>query len=421
MLALSLVVTLSPPTSADLLSSSVATVSVHDSPRAAQRASAAPRSREVLRKLYHRWRERYLEPACGSGQQTRVHTDDGPHHTVSEGQGYGMLIAVMMGDRATFDRLYRYVQAHPSSLGSGLMAWSQNDRCRDVAGVDAATDGDLDIAYALLIASRRWQGSPPAGGAPRVNYRREATRVITALRGSAFFGPGQRLAYLPKLGDWVTSGTYARGTRTSDWMFDHFRAFDAFTRQRRPADRFWSRVLDHSYRALGALQRQHPRTGLLPDFAIKRKVNGRWAWRPAPTGWLEDKDGTYSYNACRDPWRIGTDAVINGEARARRAGDRLNDWARRESQGRPARLVDGYHLDGSPYGDFGALCFSSAFLVTAYDAATRPVNPTRARDRVWFRSLLEHVARARPQGYYNDAVALNAVLVVSGAYRTYPD
>ena len=42
--------------------------------------------------------------------------------TVSEGIGYGMLIAVYMGDQMLFDNLWKYEQLHLDS--NGLMNWS---------------------------------------------------------------------------------------------------------------------------------------------------------------------------------------------------------------------------------------------------------------------------------------------------------
>ena len=42
--------------------------------------------------------------------------------TVSEGIGYGMLIAVYMGDQTLFDNLWKYEQLHLDS--NGLMNWS---------------------------------------------------------------------------------------------------------------------------------------------------------------------------------------------------------------------------------------------------------------------------------------------------------
>ena len=84
--------------------------------------------------------------------------------TVSEAHGYGMLIAVSMADydpdaRAIFDGMVRYYQAHPSEIGLHLMAWQQSDNGKSLTetdGADSATDGDMDIAYALLLADKVW-------------------------------------------------------------------------------------------------------------------------------------------------------------------------------------------------------------------------------------------------------------------------
>ena len=57
--------------------------------------------------------------------------------------------------------MYHYYLAHPSSIGPHLMAWQQSDNGKalvDPNGADSATDGDLDIAYALL-ADKIWGSS----------------------------------------------------------------------------------------------------------------------------------------------------------------------------------------------------------------------------------------------------------------------
>ena len=98
--------------------------------------------------------------------------------TVSEAHGYGMLITAHMAGhdpkaKAYFDGLYRYFRAHPSKINPELMAWKQGDTGQavvNVGGVDSATDGDMDIAYALLLADRQW------GSDGEINYLAEANR-----------------------------------------------------------------------------------------------------------------------------------------------------------------------------------------------------------------------------------------------------
>jgi len=49
----------------------------------------------------------------------------------------------------------------------------------------------------------------------------------------------------------------------------------------------------------------------LPDFVIRNDANTAWV---VPEGHVleGDTDGSYSYNSCRIPWRLGTDYLLYG-------------------------------------------------------------------------------------------------------------
>lgn len=90
---------------------------------------------------------------------------------LSEGQGYGMEIAAMNpnGDKATFDRLYRYYLDN-REMGSELMSWRQIKRDgKWHYDNNSATDGDVFIAYSLILAARRWHDE---------TYRHQAVKLI---------------------------------------------------------------------------------------------------------------------------------------------------------------------------------------------------------------------------------------------------
>jgi Endoglucanase Y len=151
--------------------------------------SAAERDSQV-RAFYREWRARYVVQECGDGRYfVKVNADHRPVGgdtapktiTVSEAHGYGMLITVMMGAhdndaRDIFDGMVRYFRDHPAVSSPHLMAWNQVEGCANSGGTFrgkvSATDGDLDIAYALLLADRQW-GSDGA-----INYRQEAREVM---------------------------------------------------------------------------------------------------------------------------------------------------------------------------------------------------------------------------------------------------
>lgn len=73
--------------------------------------------------------------------------------TVSEGQGYAMLIAAAIGDEVTFDRVWRWTERE-LLRDDGLFAWHWNDGA--VVDEQSASDADLFIAAALSLAGRKF-------------------------------------------------------------------------------------------------------------------------------------------------------------------------------------------------------------------------------------------------------------------------
>jgi endoglucanase len=88
-----------------------------------------------------------------------MHAD---HRTVSEGQAYALMFALVANDRASFDRLLVWTTNNLSrgDLNLHLPAWRWGKREKDdswgVIDPNSATDADVWIAYALLEAGRLW-------------------------------------------------------------------------------------------------------------------------------------------------------------------------------------------------------------------------------------------------------------------------
>ncbi|MEF2554077.1 glycosyl hydrolase family 8 [Aurantimonas sp. A2-1-M11] len=75
----------------------------------------------------------------------------------SEGQGYGMLIAVAAGDRQSFDTLWNWTERELLVRDDSLAAWKWDPAANPhVPDMNNATDGDLLIAWALLRAWKVW-------------------------------------------------------------------------------------------------------------------------------------------------------------------------------------------------------------------------------------------------------------------------
>ncbi|GAA1838920.1 glycosyl hydrolase family 8 [Luedemannella flava] len=345
--------------------------------------------------FYRQWRAAFVRAGCG---RFHVVSPDAEYPVVAEAQGYGLVISALMAGadrraRELFDGILGYVLAHPSSQDRGLMAAEQDADCRDVNGGDSATDGDLDIAYGLLLADRQW------GSNGRYDYRRLALRRIAAIARSEV----DPRTHLLRLGDWASGdGALASTSRTSDWMLDHLRAF-----RRATGDPYWDTVRRAHQRALSRLLvGPGAGTGLVPDFVVDTHAG----LRPASGRVLESEhDGEYSWNACRVPLRLGTDAVTSGDARSVAAVRALTRWIRQASGGDPAAVATGYTLDGTPLASGAHPAFVAPLAVAALtDPTAQPWLDALWR---WMVATPVHAG-----GYYAASVQLLSMIVVSGNY-----
>jgi len=332
---------------------------------------------------YDSWKKKYLVPSARVPGDYKIKFDK-QGSTVSEAMGYGMLITVTMAGvdpmaRGYFDGLDRFRKRFPSSINQAFMCWKIPPD-EHPAKSDSATDGDLDMALALLMAYRQW-GDP--------SYFREATDLIRNLASSLV-----RPDFSLRLGDWNDAPGQ---TRTSDFMPTHFRAFQVAT-----GDPLWGKVESRCYDILEDLQEKSaPLTGLVPDFAVEK--NG--SWRPAKPMFLESAhDGEFYYNACRVPWRIGWAAQATGDVRARRILDRFMQWATIHIDS-PEDFRAGYHLNGTGLhgGDYDTACFISPTGVAALATGHRP----------WMQAAFAYGIQ-RKEGYYEESVNLLSLLVMSG-------
>ncbi|MBL7015991.1 MAG: beta-glucanase [Kiritimatiellales bacterium] len=332
---------------------------------------------------YNYWKSKYLaESVSVPGDYKVKYKADG--QTVSEAMGYGMLLTVYMAGADTnaqvyFDGLNRFRKRYSSIINPALMCW-QVPANEVNPGDDCATDGDIDMAMALLLAHRQWGGEA---------YFSEATNLIYNIGASLV-----RSDYSLRLGDWNTA---AGQTRPCDFMPTHFRSFYLAT-----GDGLWTNVENKCYSILEQLQSDYaPTTGLIPDFAVTNAS----AWKPAPANFLEGpQDGYYYYNACRVPWRIGWAAYGCGHSRAGALMSRLMAWTV-SYYAAPADFRAGYELDGGNISgnNYDTACFISPTGVGAMVTTNQS----------WLNSAFTYAAN-RKEAYYEDSVSLLSMLVMSG-------
>lgn len=353
-----------------------------------------------VRAAYDRWKANYLSKT-GEGHYRVRNGRPAAAPTISEGQGYGMVIVPLMAGydpeaQAIFDGLWRFFDANRSPVDSRLMAWLVDPRRPERSDGNSAFDGDADVAYGLLLADRQW-GSARDGG---INYLEEAKSVLSGIH-ERMVGPASKL---PMLGNWFGPDATPHNQftpRPSDFMPAHFRAFAQAT-----GDRVWLEVLKASQGVVTAFQEsKSPKTGLLPDFAI---VHPDGAVEPAPPRFLESEwDGCYNFNAGRLPWRLGKDALLGGDPVSEAQVRRMAEWVLKETGGNPRNIQPGYDLDGNP------LAFRGYF--STFFAAPFGVAAMVAGQQEWLNAIYDAV-RSEKQGYYADTVTLLCLILMTGNY-----
>ncbi|MEJ2629000.1 MAG: glycosyl hydrolase family 8, partial [bacterium] len=275
-----------------------------------------------IQDTYNTWKDIFLLDCNG---MYRVGTED-LNRTISESIGYGMLLTAYHGEKEYFDGLFEFYKTKRTDYAYGLMGWEVS--CDGIIDPGSATDGDLDVTFALIIAYKQWGG----------NYLEEAKNILSILKEYYFVKCG-RGYYTMKPG-----GRFG-GCNLTDLSYyspGYFRVFEEVT-----GDSFWGTVAEHSYVILenGADEE----TGLVPDWMTFDGI-------PGGAG----RTDYYRYDASRTPWRFSLDYLWNGNTTAQEWCTRITNFA--ASIG-ASSIVDGYELDGIPRGQYNNSAFVGGFAV----------------------------------------------------------
>ena len=272
---------------------------------------------------YNAWKSAFVTSNGAAGNLRVQRGQDNANDTVSEGIGYGMIASVYMNDQPTFDALWKFGQANFNT--KGLMSWHLNST-GGVLDPGSASDGDVDMIWALIMASDQWAST---------TYLTAAANMIQAMRQNSL-GPDGLL----KPGDsWG-------GSALSDPSYfspAYFRVFAVVA-----GDLVWARdIIDKNYAVLATISGSN---GLVPDWTNDSAVVGMGfltsAGAPGGTSSTGFDNSHYGYDAARTPWRIAMDWCFNKEPRAQaylmKVGGFFNPMA-----SNIGNIGDGYTLSGS--------------------------------------------------------------------------
>jgi endoglucanase len=230
----------------------------------------------------------------------RVVRHDEGGDTVSEGQGYAMLLSVAVGDRDRFARVWDWTRTHLRQP-DGLLAWRWVDG--HVTSDEPAADADLDAARALALAAHRF-------GDPR--YGHDSRVLVRGIIGGETTWAANRTV--------LVAGRWARAQAVVNPSYWSPRAFQELG---------FAKVGESSR----TLTERLVEKGLPPDWARVEPFG------IVPSGPPSGGGPAYSYDAVRVPVRLAESCDPADHALAARMWPKLRDQpgvARREVDGGPA-------------------------------------------------------------------------------------
>ena len=271
-------------------------------------------SSHLLESAWESYKDTYIRPSGNSVDPARG------GETISEAQGYAMLRAAWMRDKATFDRVFRWTDAH-LRRADGLYSWrwTPADGGR-ILDPNTASDANQEIAFALSIGAQAFDDQ-------RLLVR--ARELLAAIRTHERID--LRDGWFPSAGDWAVSRRIANISYFLPYAYPYFARVDPNGR--------WEDVIDAGYRLLEKVLQPHS-TRLLPDF-MAVTADGEPAALPADSG----LSGDFTSDAMRIYWRVAVDCKWHKRAVA--CSDPLDAAQLTAMRARDGALYTRYRIDGS--------------------------------------------------------------------------
>lgn len=186
----------------------------------------------------------------------------------TEGQSYGMMIALQTNHQAEFNKIWKWTKTYmqhtdPASPWYGYFAWHATTAGVKIDANNAA-DGEIWLATALFLADGRW-----GSGTGIYNYKAEGQFILDQIRNkeatSATTGVYDLFNPANSLTRFVAADT---GTQMHTWTDPSYMepAFlDYWAKVASHDNAFWTGAATAARNFLHTTI--HPTTGLMPDYA----------------------------------------------------------------------------------------------------------------------------------------------------------
>jgi hypothetical protein len=317
---------------------------------------------------------------------------DGTDSVRSEGQGYGMMIIAAFAGydpeaQTILDGMLqvaraRFAYSEGTTLRRYLMDYRLGLSMQSLGDGYSATDGDEDIAYALLMADKQW------GSAGTYNYKSEAINTINALKEAWMSGLG------------TLRSSYWNVSRTSDYMPSHFAAFKTAT-----GDTAWDTITARSATLVNTIVAGYSASAKLqPGFIYDPDGTPR----PDNVRFIDHTglEGYYDYNACRNPWRFGVHYLLSGDTTWQTFAVNLTTTIKSVSGGDPFNTPGYMLLNGTAQGGRWLNAASSGPAMVGAMCSSAHTDYAKAL----FIALTDNY----PTSYFDAEIALLCILIATG-------
>lgn len=247
--------------------------------------------------------------------------------TVSEGIGYGMLLAAFQNDTEMYNRLWNYNRAFRAYNGGNLMPWLVKGFTYMIPDESSATDADLDIATSLILMYYKTQQQA---------YLSDALLIINDLWKEEV-EPTTNLLLSGNTSMWN-----GKNGKEITYNLSYFSPVALRLFALVDPSHNWTAVLDAMYAYMAKVQADG--TGVFPDWSNAAGV----AVNP-PNQSAGTTEGRYTWflfnkESVRIPWRIAWDYYWYQDSRALDVLKTLNSFIVQKSNGDPnsAALATSY-------------------------------------------------------------------------------
>jgi endo-1,4-beta-D-glucanase Y len=287
-----------------------------------------------------------------------------------------MLITVYMAKKADFDSLWAYAQSH---IANGLMSWHIDGTGTNGNVIDAhsASDADEDMAWALIMADHQW----PGGG-----YGTAAKTMVANIKSKDINSSNN-----------VQDGDYQSSSSHPDYAAPNY--YKVFASPPVGGDTGWypAGVYTAEYNQLAGAQTS---AGLIPDALMG-------------TG-----TGTFGYDACRAPWRVGLDYCWNGSSQAQTFLTKMVAYFTQASNN--GANVSGIKIPVSTGGGTGQFNSGAITGPAAIAAMMSPSNQTFVNNSwTYLYSLVGSAGSPGNLNYFSSTLGLISMLALSGNFIDY--